>query len=76
MNEIRYLEIREESDSYRMNAALKAGWHLIEIFKRKRSIPHSDPHEFEEYPIYIVGWPAGSVEKISVDTSASRRTDS
>ena len=28
---------------------------ILRIYVRKREVPYSDPVEFEEYPVYILG---------------------
>lgn len=57
MNDIPYMDIREETQIHTVRLALETGWFLLEIYKRKRQVPHSDPIEFEEYPVFIVGNP-------------------
>jgi len=59
MNDIPYMDIQEEQDFSRVRLALQNGWFLLEIYKRKRQVPYSDPPEFEEYPVFIVANPQG-----------------
>lgn len=54
MNDIPYMNIQEEEDASRVRLALRSGWFLLEIYKRKRQVPYSDPPEFEEYPVFII----------------------
>ncbi len=59
MNDIPFMDVQEETDATRVRLALANGWFLLEIYKRKRQVPYSNPAEFEEYPVFVVGNPKG-----------------
>ena len=59
MNEIPFSNIAEETDIDQVRLAVKTGWMVLEIYRRKREVKFSDPVEFEEYPVYIIGDPNG-----------------
>lgn len=59
MNDIPFMDIREETDPTQVRLAMESGWFLLEIYKRKRQVPYSSPPEFEEYPVFIVANPKG-----------------
>jgi hypothetical protein len=55
MNDLPYSEIREETETYAVNLLLHDGWILLRIYLRKRQVRHTEPLEFEEYPVYVLG---------------------
>ena len=55
MNDIPYSEIREETEVSNVRLHIANGWMLVEIYRRKREVRYSNPTEFEEYPVYILG---------------------
>ena len=55
MNDVAYSDIREVDEPTAVRALLQAGWTLLEIYLRKREVKFSDPKEFEDYPVYILG---------------------
>ncbi len=55
MNDTPYSDIREETDASTVRLLIHSGWMVLEIYRRKREVRYSDPKEFEEYPVYILG---------------------
>lgn len=55
MNDTPYSDVREETSIHVVNTLVHGGWMILRIYLRKREIKHSDPSEFEEYPVYILG---------------------
>ena len=55
MNDLPYTDIREATDIHTAKLLIQSGWMILEIYRRKRQIYRSDPMEFEEYPVYILG---------------------
>lgn len=55
MNDLPYSEVREETEAHVVNLLLHDGWLILRIYLRKRQVRHSDPVEFEEYPVYVLG---------------------
>ena len=55
MNDTPYSEIIEETEIGRVRLFIANGWMLLEIYRRKREVRYSNPTEFEEYPVYILG---------------------
>ncbi len=55
MNDTPYSDIREETDPHNVTYLIHDGWIVLEIYRRKREVPYSNPKEFEEYPVYILG---------------------
>ena len=55
MNDTPYSDIREETEVHVVRTLISAGWMVLEIYRRKREVRYSDPKEFEEYPVYILG---------------------
>ena len=59
MNEIPFSDLNEETEIDRVRLAVANGWMILEIYRRKRQVPFSEPPEFEEYAVYILGNPDG-----------------
>ena len=55
MNDTPYSEILEVTDSSKVNLLLHGGWMILRIYLRKREVRYSNPKEFEEYPVYVLG---------------------
>lgn len=55
MNDLPYTDIREETEPSTVRVLIHDGWMVLRIYLRKREIRYSDPKEFEEYPVYILG---------------------
>ena len=55
MNDTPYSEIREETDPGTVNLLLHNGWMILRIYLRKKEVRYSNPKEFEEYAVYILG---------------------
>ena len=55
MNDLPFTDIREETNASTAKLLLHSGWMILRIYVRKREVPYSDPVEFEEYPVYILG---------------------
>ena len=55
MNDLPFTDIREETEPTTARLLLNNGWMILRIYIRKREVRHSDPKEFEEYPVYILG---------------------
>jgi len=55
MNDTPYSEFREATDLSTVNTLVHGGWMVVRIYLRKREVRYSDPKEFEEYPVYILG---------------------
>jgi hypothetical protein len=57
LNDIPYKEVEELTNFPTVQTYVHSGWLILEIYKRKRQIPHTK--EFEEYAVYVVGNPEG-----------------
>ncbi len=55
MNDTPHSDFREETELNVVRTLVRAGWMVVEIYRRKREVRYSDPKEFEEYPVYILG---------------------
>lgn len=55
MNDTPYSEVREVTEATTVNLLLHNGWMILRVYLRKREVRYSDPKEFEEYPVYILG---------------------
>ena len=55
MNDIPYSDVREETQIHVVRTLIRDGWLVLEVYRRKREVRFSDPVEFEEYPVYILG---------------------
>jgi hypothetical protein len=55
MNDTPYSDVREEIELHVVRTLIHGGWMILEIYRRKREVKYSDPKEFEEYPVYILG---------------------
>ena len=55
MNDVPYSDIREETQVHVVTSLIHSGWMVLEIYRRKREIEFSDPVEFEEFPVYVLG---------------------
>ncbi len=55
MNDLPFTDIREETDASSTKLLLHSGWMILQIYIRKREVYRSNPVEFEEYPVYILG---------------------
>ena len=55
MNDTPYSEVREEIEPTTVNLLLHNGWMILRIYLRKREVRYSNPKEFEEYPVYVLG---------------------
>lgn len=55
INDTPYSEIVEEIEIGNVRLKIANGWMVLDIYHRKRDVFGSDPVEFEEYPVYILG---------------------
>ena len=55
MNDLPFTDLREETDVHTAKLLIQKGWMILEIYRRKRQVYRSDPVEFEEYPVYVLG---------------------
>ena len=55
MNDLPFTDLREETNASTAKLLLQSGWMILRVYIRKREVPYSDPVEFEEYPVYILG---------------------
>ena len=55
MNDLPYSEVREETETHVVNLLLHEGWMILRIYLRKAQVRHSNPVEYEEYPVYVMG---------------------
>ena len=55
MNDTPYSDITEETELSDVRLRIANGWMVLEIYRRKKQVYGSNPIEFEEYPVYILG---------------------
>jgi hypothetical protein len=55
INDVPYSDITEETDIVKVRARVSAGWMLLDIYHRKKEVYGSDPVQFDEYAVYILG---------------------
>ncbi len=55
MNDLPYTDLWEETDVTAARLRMQSGWMLLRVYLRKRQVYRSDPVEFEEYPVYVLG---------------------